>query len=171
MKISKSTRAAAMRTSGLLSLACSTRLDSCGSPKLSHQAASTGALAPSCVRHSIGGVTLRVLQQLLADGAFPGHATSAAWVRSVTALASPLNGDPVVYGLGACLPVDAATLHEPRGHSRLCRTGDALTAGPRHGRRATCHDTRCQTRPYPAYWLRRSCPWPPPFLPWSIFSR
>ena len=31
------------------------------------------------VGHSIGGVTARVLQQLLADGAFPGHATSAAW--------------------------------------------------------------------------------------------
>lgn len=52
------------------------------------------------VGHSIGGVTARVLQQLLAEQAFPGHQTSAAWVRSLTCLASPLNGDPVVYGLG-----------------------------------------------------------------------
>ena len=52
-----------------------------------------------CVGHSIGGVTLRVLQHMLAHGCFPGHATSAEWVRSVATLASPLNGDPVVYGL------------------------------------------------------------------------
>ena len=52
------------------------------------------------VGHSIGGMTARVLQQLLTDQAFPGHRTSAAWVRSITTLASPLNGDPVVFGLG-----------------------------------------------------------------------
>ena len=52
------------------------------------------------VGHSIGGLTARVLQQLLAEQFFPGHSTSAAWVRSLVCLSSPLNGDPVVYGLG-----------------------------------------------------------------------
>jgi len=61
-----------------------------------------------CVGHSIGGVTLRVLQHLLATRAFPGHDTSAAWIRSVTALASPHNGDPIVYGMG--IPVEAAAV-------------------------------------------------------------
>ena len=53
------------------------------------------------VGHSIGGVTLRVLQQLLEAGAFPGHQTSAAWMRSLTTISSPHNGDPVIYSLGA----------------------------------------------------------------------
>ena len=62
------------------------------------------------VGHSIGGVTARVLQQLLADGAFPGHKTNAAWIRSLTTLSSPHNGDPVVYSLGA-VPHSAACEH------------------------------------------------------------
>ena len=66
------------------------------------------------VGHSIGGVTLRVLQHLLSEGHFPGHATSAAWVRSITALASPLNGDPVVYGLG--IPAADAAIAGQSGH-------------------------------------------------------
>ena len=53
------------------------------------------------VGHSIGGVTARVLQQLLADRFFPGHDTDASWIRSLTTLSSPHNGDPVVYSLGA----------------------------------------------------------------------
>ena len=51
--------------------------------------------------HSIGGMTARMLQRLLADGAFDGHVTSADWVISVTALSSPLNGDWVPHALGA----------------------------------------------------------------------
>ena len=53
------------------------------------------------VGHSVGGVTVRVLQQLLADGAFPAHKTSSGWIRSLTTLSSPHNGDPLVYALGA----------------------------------------------------------------------
>ena len=52
------------------------------------------------VGHSIGGLTARVLQQLLAEQFFPGHDTSASWIRSIVCLSSPLNGDPVVYSLG-----------------------------------------------------------------------
>lgn len=63
------------------------------------------------VGHSIGGVTARMLQQLLADQAFPGHETSAAWIRSIVCLSSPLNGDPVVYGLG--LRAEVETLRSP----------------------------------------------------------
>ena len=59
-----------------------------------------------CLGHSIGGVTLRVLQRMLHEQAFPGYETSAAWIRSITTLASPHNGDPVVYGLGIS-PLDA----------------------------------------------------------------
>ncbi|KAL1515806.1 hypothetical protein AB1Y20_002422 [Prymnesium parvum] len=51
--------------------------------------------------HSIGGQTVRVLQHLLATQAFEGHATSADWVCSLTALSSPLNGDWAPYALGA----------------------------------------------------------------------
>ena len=53
------------------------------------------------VGHSLGGQTARYLQHLLAQGDFfDGYRTSAAWVRSITALSSPLNGTTLVYGLG-----------------------------------------------------------------------
>ena len=52
------------------------------------------------VGHSIGGVTCRVLQEWLAHGFFCAEG-SADWVLSITALSSPLNGDPVVHRLGA----------------------------------------------------------------------
>jgi len=55
--------------------------------------------------HSIGGMTARVLVHLLRQRAFPSHPnTSCAWVRSLTALSSPLNGDRVPYSLGAVPP-------------------------------------------------------------------
>ena len=38
------------------------------------------------VGHSLGGVTVRVLQHLLDTRAFSGHTTSAAWVCSITAI-------------------------------------------------------------------------------------
>ena len=53
------------------------------------------------VGHSFGGQTIRVLQQLLHEGAFEGHDTSAGWVRSVTCISSTLNGSLAVYALGA----------------------------------------------------------------------
>lgn len=52
------------------------------------------------VGHSIGGVTCRVLQDWLAQGFFCADGSSD-WVLSITALSSPLNGDPVVHRLGA----------------------------------------------------------------------
>jgi hypothetical protein len=56
------------------------------------------------VGHSYGGNTIRVLQQFLADGLFPGHATSAGWIVSITAINTPLNGAEMVYALGAQRP-------------------------------------------------------------------
>lgn len=73
------------------------------------------------VAHSYGGCTARVLQQYLADQRFPACfpsasssssssssnrtnpfiRTSAAWVRSITTISSPLNGSLVVNALGA----------------------------------------------------------------------
>ncbi len=44
---------------------------------------------------------MRVLQQLLAEGAFEGVNTSPDWIRSITCISSPLNGSLAVYTLGA----------------------------------------------------------------------
>lgn len=54
-----------------------------------------------CVGHSFGGQTIRVLQQLLSEGAFEEHCTCAGWIRSITCISSPLNGSLAVYALGA----------------------------------------------------------------------
>jgi hypothetical protein len=68
--------------------------------------------------HSIGGQTARVLLHLLRTRAFPSHPhTGSAWVRSLTALTSPLNGDLVPYALGAALP-GAASLAAPPAAAR-----------------------------------------------------
>lgn len=53
--------------------------------------------------HSFGGVTVRLLLHYLSHSLFPGHATSASWVLSVTSLNAPHNGTRLVYGLGADL--------------------------------------------------------------------
>jgi len=84
------------------------------------------------VGHSVGGVTLRVLVQLLAERAFPGHRTSATWVRSVTTLASPHNGDPVVYNLGipAATVMQAGESTPPRRIEALSPRRSAATAAP-----------------------------------------
>jgi len=52
------------------------------------------------VAHSHGGNTVRMLQHLLQIGFFPGYVTSAAWIKAVVCLAAPLNGCPVLHGLG-----------------------------------------------------------------------
>ena len=90
------------------------------------------------VGHSIGGVTLRVLQHLLAEGGFPKHSTSAAWVRSITALASPLNGDPVVYGLG--MHMEPAALGEQ--HAKQWPAAERVPSPPSPG------SDRVQAHPY-----------------------
>jgi pimeloyl-ACP methyl ester carboxylesterase len=80
--------------------------------------------------HSIGGQTARVLLHLLRTRAFASHPhTSCAWVRSLSALTSPLNGDNVLYALGA-IPPAAETLPQ-----RTCRTtvgagGTCLCSAP-----------------------------------------
>jgi pimeloyl-ACP methyl ester carboxylesterase len=78
------------------------------------------------VGHSMGGVTARVLQQLLHERAFPGFETSARWVSALVTLSSPHNGDPVVHALGSrarekravereALAMEGAAVAEPRG--------------------------------------------------------
>uniref|UniRef100_A0A1I8FK36 Lipase n=1 Tax=Macrostomum lignano TaxID=282301 RepID=A0A1I8FK36_9PLAT len=52
------------------------------------------------VGHSAGGNTIRLLQHLLATD-FWGRGTSAAWVKSVTCIASPLNGSTATYLYGS----------------------------------------------------------------------
>ncbi|CAN6203656.1 unnamed protein product [Urochloa humidicola] len=50
------------------------------------------------VGHSAGAQVIRLLHQMLHDGAFHGHpTTSAAWVRSVTSLSGALNGSTRSY--------------------------------------------------------------------------
>jgi triacylglycerol esterase/lipase EstA (alpha/beta hydrolase family) len=49
------------------------------------------------VGHSSGAQVIWVLQNMLADKAFPGHESSADWVLSVTALSGSLNGTTRVY--------------------------------------------------------------------------
>mmetsp|Transcript_51178 Transcript_51178/g.119968 ORF Transcript_51178/g.119968 Transcript_51178/m.119968 type:complete len:505 (+) Transcript_51178:88-1602(+) len=52
------------------------------------------------IAHSHGGNTARMLQYLLSIAFFPGHATSSGWIKAVICVASPLNGCPVLHGLG-----------------------------------------------------------------------
>lgn len=79
--------------------------------------------------HSIGGQTARVLLHLLRTRAFPSHPlTSCAWVRSLSALTSPLNGDTVLYALGA-IPPDAPAAAEMKGR---CLEAGALAERTRH---------------------------------------
>ncbi|KAL3893039.1 MAG: hypothetical protein SGPRY_014534, partial [Prymnesium sp.] len=74
--------------------------------------------------HSIGGQTIRVLQHLLATGAFPSHKTSERWVYSVSALSTPFNGDWAPFSLGAQLEGTAAS---PLTRIRWGSVGWALT--------------------------------------------
>mmetsp|Transcript_13855 Transcript_13855/g.47910 ORF Transcript_13855/g.47910 Transcript_13855/m.47910 type:complete len:418 (-) Transcript_13855:49-1302(-) len=50
--------------------------------------------------HSLGGATARYLQHLLEARAFPGHATDASWILSLSSLSAPLNGTLTTYALG-----------------------------------------------------------------------
>jgi len=52
------------------------------------------------IAHSHGGNTARMLQYLLSIAFFPEHITSAAWIKAIICVASPLNGCPVLHGLG-----------------------------------------------------------------------
>ena len=57
------------------------------------------------VGHSLGGNTIRYMCQMFKEGFFsskPGDAEqpSPRWIASITCICSPLNGAPVVYGLG-----------------------------------------------------------------------
>jgi len=52
------------------------------------------------IGHSMGGSTVRVLQQLLENGAFRKHKTSAAMIKSLTTISTPHNGTPFTDFLG-----------------------------------------------------------------------
>lgn len=52
------------------------------------------------VCHSMGGDTVRVLQHMLENKFFHGYDTSAAWIKSITCISSPLNGSTCVYFMG-----------------------------------------------------------------------
>ncbi|CAL4900729.1 unnamed protein product [Urochloa decumbens] len=49
------------------------------------------------VGHSAGAQVVRVLHQMLADKAFPGHDTSEDWILSLTSLSGALNGTTRTY--------------------------------------------------------------------------
>lgn len=49
------------------------------------------------VGHSVGAQVVRVLHQMLAEKAFPGHDTSEDWVLSLTSLSGALNGTTRTY--------------------------------------------------------------------------
>ncbi|KAG8469550.1 hypothetical protein KFE25_006005 [Diacronema lutheri] len=70
------------------------------------------------VGHSMGGVTARVLHQMLADGGFCEVRTNARWVSAIVTISSPHDGDPIVYALGARavkeLVADCASCQPPR---------------------------------------------------------
>lgn len=50
--------------------------------------------------HSYGGPTARLLQQMLAEKAFPGFDTNENWILSITTVASPHRGTTGAYILG-----------------------------------------------------------------------
>lgn len=58
------------------------------------------------VAHSHGGNTARMLQHLLAVEFFDGYDTCAAWVKAIVCIAVPLNGLPVINGVGMPLRED-----------------------------------------------------------------
>ncbi|GJN14224.1 hypothetical protein PR202_gb01019 [Eleusine coracana subsp. coracana] len=57
------------------------------------------------VGHSAGAQVVRVLHQMLADKAFPGHDTSEDWVLSLTSLSGALNGTTRTYYDGMLIGV------------------------------------------------------------------
>eukprot|EP00124_Ichthyophonus_hoferi_P001651 Ihof_evm12s91 gene=Ihof_evmTU12s91 len=59
----------------------------------------SGENAVDVIGHSFGGVTGRVLQNLLAKDYF-GYNTTSNWVRSITTLNAPHHGSPLVYYFG-----------------------------------------------------------------------
>lgn len=73
--------------------------------------------------HSLGGNTCRFLQQLLADIFFVGHDTSADWIKSVTCIATPLNGSLATYSLGANAAVAPAPAVVPASPGHLLGCG------------------------------------------------
>lgn len=52
------------------------------------------------VGHSMGAPTIRMLQQMLEEQAFPGFATDHRWVQSVSSISGVNNGSTAVYLFG-----------------------------------------------------------------------
>ena len=95
------------------------------------------------IGHSIGGITARALHSLLEADAW-GVGSDEGWVRSITALSTPMMGDAIVYRLGARADLDR------RGDVRAGSLGWALTL--------SLHvwswvDIPCE-------WIGRFFPWP-----------
>ncbi|PUZ69342.1 hypothetical protein GQ55_2G100100 [Panicum hallii var. hallii] len=76
------------------------------------------------VGHSAGAQVIRLLQQMLHDGEFAGHATSERWVLSVTSLSGALNGSTRAY-IDGVRPEDGRSLR-PMCLLQVCRVGSVL---------------------------------------------
>ncbi|CAL5075929.1 unnamed protein product [Urochloa decumbens] len=79
------------------------------------------------VGHSAGAQVIRLLHQMLHDGAFQGHetATSERWVLSVTSLSGALNGSTRAYADGMQLENGGRTMRAA-GLLQVCRVGSVL---------------------------------------------
>ncbi|KAL6639109.1 hypothetical protein ACP70R_022839 [Stipagrostis hirtigluma subsp. patula] len=78
------------------------------------------------VGHSAGAQVIRLLQQMLHDGAFDGHGdTSEGWVLSVTSLSGALNGSTRAY-LDGMRPEDGGASLRPACLLQVCRVGSIL---------------------------------------------
>ncbi|CAN6328281.1 unnamed protein product [Urochloa humidicola] len=73
------------------------------------------------VGHSAGAQVVRVLHQMLADKAFPGHDTSEDWILSLTSLSGALNGTTRTYYDG--MLVEDGTSMKSVCLLQLCRIG------------------------------------------------
>ncbi|CAL5065921.1 unnamed protein product [Urochloa decumbens] len=79
------------------------------------------------VGHSAGAQVIRLLHQMLHDGAFQGHETavSEGWVLSVTSLSGALNGSTRAYADGMQLENGGRTMRAA-GLLQVCRVGSVL---------------------------------------------
>jgi hypothetical protein len=78
------------------------------------------------VGHSAGAQVIRLLQQMLHDGAFEGHGgTSERWVLSVTSLSGALNGTTRAY-IDGMRPEDGGRTMRAACLLQICRVGSVL---------------------------------------------
>ena len=80
--------------------------------------------------HSLGGCTIRYLQHLLAIQCFPGHATSARWILSITTLNTPHLGTTTAYILGEREDTAPDVRRLSPGKYVPCQVAAARAVGP-----------------------------------------